>query len=58
MPDAMEIPTTIRSDLEEKGGLEGVVKQLSDDTEIKRSAKIYAAHVDVQGVVVGVLRRM
>ena len=42
----MEIPTCIQADLEDKGGIEGVTRQLADDSEIKINVKIYSALSD------------
>ena len=46
MVGSMEIPTYIKAELEEMGGIEGVAKQLADDSEIKRNVTIYSALSD------------
>ena len=46
MVGSMEIPTCIRTELEDMGGIEGVAKRLADDSEIKRNVKIYSALSD------------
>jgi len=42
----MEIPTCIRAELKDKGGLEGVTEQLADDSRIMGNVKIYSALSD------------
>ena len=42
----MEIPTCIQAELEDKGGIEGVCKQLNGDSILARKGKVYSALSD------------
>lgn len=46
MVEGMEIPTCIQAELEEKGGMKGVIRQLADDSIIKKNVKVYSALSD------------